>query len=171
MISSVPLDVLLEPAIHPTKQVPTDHNPNSGSSQCKMPHAEEFQLSIGNEEIVLFATANYKTYTTIGTSPLAMTPVTCIVDTGTGFILIEKSFLHPTWMSRIKRRRFLKMRSANLQSIRTEEVIILHISIGVLCIQVWFGVAADLAVDVLLDFSFIDQYIRGIFPPERTLVT
>lgn len=63
------------------------------------------------------------------------------------------------------------MTSANQQQITSEEVIQLHLRIDELCIRVWLGDVNKLAVDVLLDTSFVDQYTARIFPVKRKLIT
>lgn len=64
----------------------------------------------------------------------------------TGPNLSSKPFVHPTWALLAKRRDFQKQRSENKQSIRTEEIILLHLHIGNLGIRVLFEAAEDLVV-------------------------
>lgn len=63
----------------------------------------------------------------------------------------------------VTRQDFLKLRSANIQPVRSEGVIQLYLQTGDLDIRVWFRVVEDLAVDILLGTSFIDRNIQGMF--------
>lgn len=102
-----------------------------------------------------------------------MNKVACLIDTGAGPILINKSFVHPTWAPCFKHQDFIKLRSANKQPIRSEELILLYLRIGNQCILVWFGTVVEvynLSVDLLLGTSCIDQYLQSIFSVERMLV-
>lgn len=74
------------------------------------------------------------------------------------------------WMSRIRRQRFFKMKSANQQPIRSEWIIRLHLRTCDLCIRVYFGVVNSPVVDEQLGTLFLNQYKRGIFSTERKLV-
>lgn len=49
-------------------------------------------------------------------------------------------------------------------------MILLHLKIGDLRIRVWFGGDDTVAVNVCLERSVIDKYIRRTFPVERKLV-
>lgn len=118
----------------------------------------------------LFTSTNYKAYVRFGTSSHQMNQAKCLIDTSAARNLVSKSFLHPTWTSRIMRRSFRKLRSANKQEIRSEEEILSYLKIGDLRILVLFGVGDNLAVDSLIRMSFIDKYIQESFAAERKLV-
>lgn len=64
----------------------------------------------------------------------------------------------------------LMLKSANQQTIQTKRVMLLHLLVDNLCVIVWFKVVENLAVDVLLEASFSDKYIRAIFPTEWKFV-
>lgn len=112
-----------------------------------------------SKEVALLAAANYKVHATVGANPQAIASVKCLTETGAGPNLVNKSFLHSTWMGRIERQHFLKMRSANRQPTSLGELIMFHLRIGDVRIQVWFGVVINLPVYVLLDTSFIVQNV------------
>lgn len=61
-----------------------------------------------------------------------------LVDTGAGHNLIKRAFIHPTWALRVKRWDFVKLRSANKQTTRSERVILLNLQLGNIPIRVWF---------------------------------
>lgn len=48
--------------------------------------------------------------------------------------------------------------------------ILLLVQIGDLHVKAWFGIVEILSVDVLLGTPFTDQFIRKIFPAERSFV-
>lgn len=55
----------------------------------------------------------------------SMKMVKFFIDTGTDPNLTRKSFIHPTWAPHAKQEDFLKLKSANEQPIRSEEVLLL----------------------------------------------
>lgn len=55
---------------------------------------------------------------------------------------------------------------ATQQLLQTGSKIFLHICFGALCVQAWFGIKLNLAVHLLNGSTFIDRFMRGIFPPE-----
>lgn len=48
--------------------------------------------------------------------------------------------------------------------------ILLRIRLSALCVRVWFGIAPNLAVDMSRWTSFLDRFIRSIFPSKRKVV-
>lgn len=51
-----------------------------------------------------------------------------------------------------------------------EEKILFYVRLGDLRARVWFGIIHNLAVDMLLHTSFIDNFICGIIPAKHEVV-
>lgn len=62
------------------------------------------------------------------------------------------------------------MIAAGRQAIFVIVIVLLHLYIGDLEVCAWFGAVEILAVSVLLGTSFIDRFIKVIFPGERKIV-
>lgn len=45
-----------------------------------------------------------------------------------------------------------------------------HLGVGELYLRTWLGIVDNIAVDLLLETSYIDRYIRAILPGEQKLV-
>lgn len=52
------------------------------------------------------------------------------------------------------------------QAVQVEIVVFLHVCLGYLRVRVWFGVVPYLAVSFLLGTTYLDSFIRDIFPHE-----
>lgn len=53
---------------------------------------------------------------------------------------------------------------ASREGVNIEDIVLFLFHIGDQRVRAWFGIAENLAVDVLPGMSFIGQCIRGIFP-------
>lgn len=135
-----------------------------------MTHADICQLHLHRTEQALFTSTNYKAYVSVGLHAQSVNKVKCLIDMGAVPNVIKKSFVNQNWVPRVKRRGFLKLRSANKQSIRSERDILLLLQIGDLRIYLWFKVVKDLTIDLLLGTSFIHRYVRGTFISKSKLV-
>lgn len=102
MTPLVPLDETREPADETEQNVPTGVAPRRVRTPSKIPYAETCRLLIPIDEVELFAIAKYKVYAAVGGNPHAMTSVKCLINTNAGPNLVNRSFLRPTWISRIK---------------------------------------------------------------------
>lgn len=63
-----------------------------------------------------------------------------------------------------------RLHTATNQAITIEDAIPLHICIGNIHVCVWFGIVENLAVDVLVETSFIKGSVRSIFLAEGKVV-
>lgn len=85
-----------------------------------------------------------------------MKPVECLINTGTGPNLVNRTILPPTRISRIRRQQFLEMKNEKQQPISLEIVTMLHLRICDLFIPLHFGFVENLAIEVLLETLFIN---------------
>lgn len=88
-----------------------------------IPYAEICKPRLQCVEVALLTSTTYETYVSVGLYAQGMNKVNCLRDTDAGSNLINKSFEHPIWIPRVKRRDVLKLRSANKQLITSIEVI------------------------------------------------
>lgn len=108
-------------------------------------------------------------YDSMGLHAQSMSKFQCLIETGAGRNLINKSFINPTWAPCVKRRDSLNLRSANKKPISLEEVIQVNLQIDNLRKIVWIGVVDDFVVDLLMGTSFFDRYVQDIFPRSVSL--
>lgn len=78
--------------------------------------------------------------------------------------------LLPQWRERIHLKSFSGLKSATGHALVVEVTVILHISIGNLRVWAWFGVVRELAVTIMLETSYINLFVRGIFSQELRIV-
>lgn len=70
----------------------------------------------------------------------------------------------------MKTGQWVPSRIANPSVVSIEGIVSPFVPRGDLHLRAWFGLVANLAVDVLLGTSFINRCIKGIFPSERKIV-
>lgn len=132
----------------------------------KTSHGKVCQARVPDEEVALFAAANYN----CRFKSTGYDAANCLTETGAGRDSAKKCFLYPTWMWQIKWYRFFKMGNANKQLLRSEGVTIMHRRIRQLYVKVRFIDVDNLADDGLLETSFFDRSVRGTLHVERNLV-
>lgn len=136
--------------------------PNRGNVLSTVPYVGICQLSISDKGVVLFPTTIYKFCETIYRNYKALTPAKCPIGTAETSNFVKSFFLIPTSLIFIRRHSILKMRGANRQQIRSEEVVSFQRRLGDFCNRVRFGASKNLVVEVLLGTHFMDQYTRGM---------
>lgn len=85
-------------------------------------------------------------------------------DTGSGLNFTFKSIVLLSRKSRILHLEFQLLRTADKKPLEFNEDLLLHVRIGYLVVPVWLCVVNRLAVEILAGTSFINRYVRGIFP-------
>lgn len=123
-----------------------------------------------DKTVTLFQKRNYKVCLTIGIQPSVMRPVIGILDTGAGPNLVAKDFLPSEWQQRIKPIRDPGLVAATKEAMVLQEMILLCVRLGDLEVRAWFGVVDRLAVRLLLGTSFIDRFVKAIFPQDKCLL-
>lgn len=103
--------------------------------------ATESQLKTKQNEVALFAGINNNTFVRVNITLHEILHVKCLIGTGAGPVLADRSFLHPTWTLRAESLSFLKLRSADKHSPISEGEILQQLQIGDLRIGVWYGFA------------------------------
>lgn len=84
-----------------------------------------------------------------------------------GLYLVNKMQIHSQQSNHIYRRNKPQLREAKQKSFRMEATILLLICLGESWVWVWLETIEVLTVDMLLGISFIDCFIRKIFPIEH----
>lgn len=100
-----------------------------------IPFAEFCQLQPQRLEVALFTSTTYKIYVSLYLHAQNINTAECLIDKGISPNLINRSFLHLTWVLSIKRRDLLKPWSANKHPLRSEDVILQHLQIDNLRIE------------------------------------
>lgn len=93
-----------------------------------------------------------------------------LLHTGDGVNLIYVALIPLGWRTSIKKEALLKLRTTTKQPLYNERLVLLHLRLGDLCTQVWFGIASQIADDMLVGNAFIDHFIHRIFPLEQMVV-
>lgn len=93
----------------------------------------------------------------------------CLLDARAKLKRVNISLISRSWQHRIMRDWILKLRIGTKQPLHVERKIFLHVYTGSLYVEIWFGVILKLAVSMLFDVLFIDQFIRRIFLFERKI--
>lgn len=70
----------------------------------------------------------------------------------------------------MKKEPLSRLRTATIQPLQIEELFLLHLRLGDLCTLIWFGIAPQLSVNMLLGTSFKDRFIIRIFLSEIKVV-
>lgn len=93
-----------------------------------------------------------------------------LLDTRSGLSFVNKTLTPQPWKHRIQQGSLTKLRTATKQLVQVEGRILFYVRFESIHTKVWFGIVPSLAVEMLLDTSFIDIFTRGIFPFERKVV-
>lgn len=100
-----------------------------------------------------------------------MHPMASVLYIGSGPNLIRKSSIPPILTYRIRAMKHPGLTAATNQSVSVDGVILLHVLLGELPVKVFFSVVTHLGVPLLLGTSFIDRFVRGIYPQVRKVVS
>lgn len=122
-------------------------------------------------DVVLTTNPTYKGRTAYGLKINTMHTATCLHDNEAGLNLINYSFTHPSWRSNRKRAKMPNWRKANRQPKKLDRLTFLHLRKGDLCARVWYGIALNLAMNVVLGTPFFHRFTFGIFPTKRKIVS
>lgn len=101
---------------------------------------------------------------------LTQQTVSTFLETGDGLSHLNSSFFPPNWRSNVKRIKSLPMRTATKQPVPVQCLIFLHRGMGDLHSRFWLGIVENIAEDLLLGTSYIEQGIRGIIPAKQMIV-
>lgn len=97
----------------------------------------------------------------------ALLTVECNLHTEAGPNSVNKHFLSRSWKESIKRIKVPLLRTANHNIVNVGDIVLLFAYIGDLRVCTWFGIVENLAVDFLLETSFINRCICGIFSTKK----
>jgi len=110
---------------------------------------------------------NYKVFASIGCSPLASTTVRAILDTGAGPNLVHADVLPRSALDSLRTGKLPTVRDASRRALTILGALPLYLRLGSLQVKVWFLVATNLAAQCILGTSFVDRYVRAIYPRLR----
>lgn len=85
-------------------------------------------------------------------------------------ILVNKPLLRQTWKHHNQWESLPKLITATKQLQRVKGNILFRVLLGSFCVQVRFGVVANLAVYMILVTSFLDKTLRSIFSFGRKVI-
>ena len=85
-----------------------------------------------------------------------MIPTLSVLDTGAGPNLVDKGILPPAWFDRIRPSPVTNLSAAENQWIPVEGIVNVHVSIGDLCVRVWFSLVEILIAPFILGKVFQD---------------
>lgn len=119
---------------------------------------------------VLTAEPTYTLLISYTTTATIMYPANCFLNTKADVKLIYPSTLSREWNHCIKRKNLPTICTAAKEPLPLDGLILPPLCLGDLCTRIWFDVALHLTMDILLDTSFIDRFLRGIFPSERKIL-
>lgn len=97
--------------------------------------------------------------------------IVCVFDTVTNPNLKRADFLEASWLDSIHQLNMPEMCSAFDTKLFLSGTITLHLMICESRTLVTFGVVDKLALPVLLGMTFIDRYIRSVYPAEKRTVS
>lgn len=83
---------------------------------------------------------------------------------------MTKVFLPPSWQSYMLTVDYPKLRTATYENMQTERIVPTSLWTADRWVCNSFGVVENLAVELLLGTTFIDRWIRGIFPLDLKIV-
>lgn len=106
-----------------------------------------------------------------GITATVMRAAHCLSDRKASVIFIQSLLIATNWRYHITRDGLPTLRIATKKPLRLDGLILLNIHIGDLNTCVWFAIAPQLAVDILLGIAFINHFKRGIFPSEQKIVS
>lgn len=112
----------------------------------------------------------YHLQTSRGITATVIRAAHCPSGAGAGFKIIRLLMIPTNWAHRNKRDGLQTHRTAIKQALPFHGLIILRLRIGDLDTRVWFGIAPQIAVGILLGTAFIDPLILGVFRLEQKVV-
>lgn len=94
----------------------------------------------------------------------------CLFDIGGCVSSVCYSMIPREWTHHIIRCTLSQLCIATKEPLPLDGLILLHFLSDNLCARIWFDDAQYVVVDILLGPSFINHFIRGMFPSERNVV-
>lgn len=142
-----------------------DQNP----PRYKAPYSQIFLFEETRHNL-LFNKMKYKVSISVSLMDNKMHPVNSTFDTAAGPKLVREGLLEAEWLKAVQANNRPPLRNVINQKISVVETIHLLVRMGDSRVRVRLGVVRNLAVPVLLETSFIDMFVKGIFSPERRVV-
>lgn len=118
----------------------------------------------------MFHKRNQNLDVTIELVPTRMSLINCVLITGAGLNLVREDVLNIEWLEAAKSENGLQFGGQPNPTLDIAGPVTIHLRIERPQVNVVFGVVCQLAVLVLLGTSFINKFIRGIFPEERKVM-
>lgn len=129
--------------------------------------SEPFEFPTKCTDIAFTAKQTFKVCINFGIFHFTLLTACCLFNSGAGVNLCGFSMIPPSWTSPIKRQNVVQLQTATKKPYLLDGLILLHHHLGELSICIWFGIASNLAVQILLGSLLVDRFIHGSFLPER----
>lgn len=94
----------------------------------------------------------------------------CVLDTRAGPIIIRASILDLFWLDSVRQGDMPGIRSASGNKLKVSRTINLHLRMCELLTRVNFGAVNKLVVPVLLRKTYINRFIKLMYPAKRKTV-
>lgn len=97
--------------------------------------------------------------------------ITFAIDTGAGLKRIRADVLARRWLDSIRQRSMPEVCSAPGTKLKESGTITSHLRMGESRSRVNFGLVFELVLPLLLGMTYIDRFIKSIYPAERKIVS
>lgn len=132
-------------------------------------NAEELKFD-ETEVIAFFKTKNYKVHMCVRITSNVSIPTVSVFKPGTGLSLVCTSFLPVECHDHLHSIHNMSLNSVQNNPVNLISKIMLFIQLADLHTCAHFGLVHNLVVPLLIGISFIDRYVKGVFPFERCIV-
>lgn len=118
----------------------------------------------------MFSKPTYRVKVSIVVKSSALLTVESLVNTGPGSNLVNNDFVLADWKDFVKSIKSPQLRTENGEVLTIENMCTCSFVLPPMHSSL-VGIVQNLAVNILLRFSFIDRGTRGIFLTERRIVS
>lgn len=135
----------------------------------RIPYSEIGRFQQAGDTLPL-SKRNYKVSMTISLMAKMMHNTNVMFDTVTALDLILEEFIEAKWLKAIQTNSRPALKNTTNRKVSVVGMISLHVVVGYSRARVVFGIVPNLAVQVRLENSFINRFVKGILPLERRIV-
>ncbi|CAN8075422.1 unnamed protein product [Agarophyton chilense] len=140
-------------------------SPNTNHNHWTTQNEPEWENS--NDPACILRNANYKVRVTMGLRSNSSRLTTAVLDTGAGLNLVHSKLLPFDWQDFVQARKTPRITDASRRPMDIKGIVPLYIHLERFKIRTWFLVCPSLGADAILGTSFIDRYIKAIYPGLR----
>lgn len=139
----------------------TDEGQNNIANTLNL--SEPLSLPTTNTAVAYMSRPSYKIEVTCGWSIKSLYTTVAFLDTAACVNFIHSALIAPARRNRVKKKAPPRLRTATKYPVQFEGLIMLYLRPEDLCTRVWFGIAPQFAINMLLGASFI-CFMGRIFP-------